>query len=120
MRLLVASVVCVLLALSFSGIVSRLEDNFTNCSEFFFKGEPPLVSGILEISEPQNNNFKVICQKYKDKKRYATLYDTEKKIPLFSAYKYTGTNEFTKPEIPWMIEMQVCFETSFVCMSLVL
>ncbi|KAI7798652.1 endonuclease domain-containing 1 protein-like [Triplophysa rosa] len=107
MHLFVASVVCVLLALSFPGIISRLEDKFTNCSEFFSKGEPPVISGILENSEPQNNDYRVVCQKYKNKTRYATLYDTKKKIPVFSAYKYTGTNELTRPEIPWMIELQL-------------
>lgn len=110
MRLLVACIVCVLLALSFPGIVSKLEDNFTKCGDFFFKGESPLIHGILENSEPRNNDYRVVCQKYRDKIRYATLYDTKKKIPVFSAYKYTGTKVFVKQESlqTRMIELEVC------------
>ncbi|KAA0709972.1 Endonuclease domain-containing 1 protein [Triplophysa tibetana] len=109
MGLLVACVVCVLLALSFPGIVSKLEDKLTKCGDFFFEEESPLIHGILENSEPQNNDYRVVCQKYKNKIRYATLYDTGKKIPLFSAYKYTGTKVFVKQESlqTWMIELEL-------------
>lgn len=61
MRLLVAGIVCVLLALSFQGIDSEVVKKFTSCSEFFFNAKPPVVSGILERSEPQTDGFRVIC-----------------------------------------------------------
>ncbi|KAI7789985.1 endonuclease domain-containing 1 protein-like [Triplophysa rosa] len=109
MRLLVASVVCVLLALSFPGIVSKLEDNITACGDFFFEDKSPVIPGILEDSVTQDNRYKIICQKYKNKIRFATIYDTTNRIPVFSAYKYTGTNNFTRPEIPriWRTESQL-------------
>ncbi|XP_057184518.1 endonuclease domain-containing 1 protein-like [Triplophysa rosa] len=109
MRLLVASVVCVLLALNFPGIVSKLEDNITECGDFFFQAQSPVLPGILENSVTQDNRYKIICQKYKNKIRFATLYDTTNRIPVFSAYKYTGTDESVRPEIPriWMTELQL-------------
>ncbi|XP_057193681.1 endonuclease domain-containing 1 protein-like [Triplophysa rosa] len=109
MRLLVAGIVCVLLALSFPGIDSRVVKKFTNCSELFFKEKPPVIPGILEKSEPQIAGFRVICQKYKNKIRFATLYNTTGKIPVFSAYKYTGTNHFKRLQTPnvWMTELQL-------------
>ncbi|XP_056596741.1 endonuclease domain-containing 1 protein-like [Triplophysa dalaica] len=109
MRLLVESVVCVLLPLSFPGIVSRLEKSFTACDDLFFQGKSPVIPGLLENSVTLDKRYKIICQTYKDKIRFATLYDTDNKIPVFSAYKYTGTNEFMKPEIPriWMTEDQL-------------
>ncbi|XP_065137787.1 endonuclease domain-containing 1 protein-like [Paramisgurnus dabryanus] len=107
MRLFVASGVFVLLALSVPGIVSKLEDNITQCGDFFFDEKPPVIPGILEDSVAQNNHYKIICQKYKNKIRFATLYDTTNKIPVFSAYKYTGTTEFRRPQMPWMIEPQL-------------
>lgn len=93
-----------LLAMSFPGIVSKLEDKFTKCADFFFKKKPPV---ILKDSEAQDNHYKIICQKYKNKIKFATLYDTANKIPVFSAYKYTGTRNFKRPQITWMIEPQL-------------
>ncbi|KAA0709967.1 Endonuclease domain-containing 1 protein [Triplophysa tibetana] len=98
MRLFVAIVVCVLLALSFPGIDSKL-DKFTQCKEFFFKGKPPVI--------PNSNNYKTICQTFKNQVRYATLYDTARRIPLFSAYKYTGYTKINVPQSPWMAEKQL-------------
>lgn len=111
MRLLAVSVVCVLLELSFPGINSKLEKNIITCGDFFFQEKSPVIPGILEDSISQDNRYKIICQNYKNKIRFATLYDTTNRIPIFSAYKYTGTKEFVKPEIPrtWMTELQVCF-----------
>ncbi|KAE8619466.1 hypothetical protein XENTR_v10009799 [Xenopus tropicalis] len=57
-----------------------LSDNFKECKSFFYKKELP--SGFQEITEEPD----YICQQYKNKIYFATLYDKEKRIPLYSAY----------------------------------
>ncbi|XP_056597826.1 endonuclease domain-containing 1 protein-like [Triplophysa dalaica] len=98
MRLFVASVVCVLLALNLPDIDSKL-DKFTECKEFFFKEKPPVI--------PNSNNYKTICQTFKNQIRFATLYDTARRSPLFSAYKYTGYTKINEPQSLWMAEKQL-------------
>ncbi|XP_051788708.1 endonuclease domain-containing 1 protein-like [Erpetoichthys calabaricus] len=50
------------------------------CTQFFHKGEEP--SGL----EP--NRSARICQTHEGKVHFATMYDREKRIPIYSAYKY--------------------------------
>ncbi|XP_065137761.1 endonuclease domain-containing 1 protein-like [Paramisgurnus dabryanus] len=107
MRLFLASIVFVLPALSFPGIVGKLEENITTCGDFFFDEKPPVIPGILMNSVALNDTYKIICQKYENEIRFATLYDTREKIPVFSAYKYIGANNFERPQIPWMIESEL-------------
>ncbi|CAM4639052.1 unnamed protein product [Leuciscus chuanchicus] len=89
-------------------------ESFKTCSQFFFKDKPPMIPGILENSVSMDQNrYRIICQKYiKDDKdlqiyRFATLYDTTNKIPIFSAYKYTG-HAGKRPKCPkWRTEPQL-------------
>ncbi|KAK2915737.1 hypothetical protein Q8A67_000111 [Cirrhinus molitorella] len=104
MCLLVTSV---LLVLGFPFVMTSVVDSFSTCNNFFFEEEPPEIEGVLENSVSQDNNrYKLICQKYESDYRFATLFDTIAKIPLFSAYKYTGHQE-NKPHIRWMMEPQL-------------
>ncbi|XP_061438644.1 endonuclease domain-containing 1 protein-like [Rhineura floridana] len=72
--------------------------DFKNCLEFFLDKMPPGQS----LTPP---NEAKICQFYQNAYRFATLYDREKRIPIYSAYKckpgkgnrYHG----------WMIEPQL-------------
>lgn len=106
MRLFVVSV---LLMLGLQFIMTEVVDNFSTCSNFFFEEQPPEIEGVLKDSTSQDNNrYKLICQKHEDDYRFATLYDTILRIPIFSAYKYTGHYN-GKPHIPWMMEPQVMF-----------
>ncbi|XP_039534397.1 endonuclease domain-containing 1 protein-like [Pimephales promelas] len=103
MRLFVVA----MLLFGFPFIMSKVVDSFRNCSEFFFHGQPPMISGILKDSVSlDNNHYKIICQKYKNEYRFATFYGTTEKIPVFSAYKYTGHYK-GRPHIPWMIEPEL-------------
>ncbi|XP_051729702.1 endonuclease domain-containing 1 protein-like [Ctenopharyngodon idella] len=100
-------VISVILALGFPFIMTEVVNSFSTCRQFFLDEQSPVIPGILNGSVSQDNNrYKLICQKYKNIYRFATLYDTKKKIPVFSAYKYTG--HYTgRPRPRWMIEPQL-------------
>lgn len=111
MRLCIVSVLAVLLALSCPFGMSEVLETFDKCSEFFLRGQPPVIPGIL-IPKSDHARYKKICQKYNSQdnnQRYmfATLYDTSSRIPVFSAYKYTGRGNFDRPGDLWKIEPQV-------------
>uniref|UniRef100_A0A8C2K6A4 Si:ch211-133n4.10 n=1 Tax=Cyprinus carpio TaxID=7962 RepID=A0A8C2K6A4_CYPCA len=94
----------VLLVLGFPFIMTEVVDSFSSCSAFFFKEKPPVIKDILvESVSRDNNRYKLICH------RYATLYDTKNKIPVFSAYKYTGKGNFETPKRKWKTDQQVMF-----------
>ncbi|XP_071234813.1 endonuclease domain-containing 1 protein-like isoform X2 [Salvelinus alpinus] len=79
-----------------------------HCKNFFLKGTTPNLPGILYDGIVKNQNrYKPICQKYKNIYRFATLYDTTKRIPVFSAYTFTGPPTDRRPKDPWMIEPQL-------------
>ncbi|XP_067284660.1 endonuclease domain-containing 1 protein-like [Pseudorasbora parva] len=104
MRLLV---IFALLVLGFPSIMAEVVDSFSKCSDFFIKNEPPEIEGVLKNSVSQDEDrYKLICQKYDEQYRFATLYDIREKIPVFSAYKFTGIYKKT-PHIQWMIEPQL-------------
>ncbi|XP_067249393.1 endonuclease domain-containing 1 protein-like [Chanodichthys erythropterus] len=100
-------VVSVLLVFGFPFIMTDVVDSFSTCSQFFFDGQPPVIPGILENSESKDNRYKLICQKHVNAYRFATLYDTTSKIPVFSAYKYTEKVKFDRPKSKWRIEQKL-------------
>ncbi|KAK7139495.1 hypothetical protein R3I93_016587 [Phoxinus phoxinus] len=105
MRLYVSSVVsALLLLLGFPFIMTKVVKSFSECSQFFFNGQPPVIPGVLESSV--SKDYVLICQKYMKEYRFATLYDTANKIPIFSAYKFTGIKT-GRPDVPWKIERQL-------------
>lgn len=78
------------------------------CKQFLLEETPPQVPGVLESGKILNQNqYKPICQTYKNKRRFLTLYDIKNKIPVFSAYKYIGDMEIKRPRSHWQIEPQV-------------
>ncbi|XP_056597792.1 endonuclease domain-containing 1 protein-like isoform X2 [Triplophysa dalaica] len=91
--------------LAFPAINSEVVD-FSKCSEFFFNGQSPVIPGILVNSNSQNNNYQTICQKYDGRYRFATLYDTTHRIPVFSAYKVTADVRNSETTV-WMEEPQL-------------
>ncbi|XP_056088733.1 endonuclease domain-containing 1 protein-like [Rhinichthys klamathensis goyatoka] len=105
MRLFTVSV-SALLVLLFSCTTSKVVDKFSKC-DYFFKRTSPVIPGILNNSVAQDG-YKIICQQYNKRTRFATLYDINKRIPVFSAYKYTRRQEFENlRKTQWMIESQL-------------
>nr|XP_015208852.1 PREDICTED: endonuclease domain-containing 1 protein-like [Lepisosteus oculatus] len=77
----------------------------TPCSQFFFKGQEARVG--------MPNQAARICQRYNNRYHFATLYDRQKRIPVYSAYLYRPKAGVCKrPD--WFIEPQVriCFATT--------
>lgn len=125
MRLFIVSILAVLLAFSCPFVTSEVLKTFDKCREFFFRGQPPVIPGILN-PRSENDRYKTICQKYTSKEKdsenvgsgymFATLYDTTNRIPVFSAYKYTGRGDFRRPKSSWMVEPQVMISIAcFLC-----
>ncbi|KAL6481268.1 hypothetical protein MHYP_G00093480 [Metynnis hypsauchen] len=93
----------VLLLLALSGCSSEVVDDFTQMCPQFFANPNGIVSPPTVF---KGNNYKQICQIQEKTPEYATLYDTEKKIPVYSAYKFKGVvgcKRLTK----WYIEPQL-------------
>uniref|UniRef100_A0A3Q3ITL3 Uncharacterized protein n=1 Tax=Monopterus albus TaxID=43700 RepID=A0A3Q3ITL3_MONAL len=97
MRCLLSLATLLLLLLSITPTGAEVVQSISNCDQFFLGQTPPEIPGIL---------VDVICQTYENEKRFVTLYDTENKIPVFSAYKYEG-DDGRRPNTTWMIEPQV-------------
>ncbi|XP_019399306.1 PREDICTED: endonuclease domain-containing 1 protein-like [Crocodylus porosus] len=68
------------------------------CPQFFFGGTPP-----GDALEP--DSAARICQRYKNQYRYATLYDRNRRIPIYSAYLYQP-GDGKRPNT-WMVEPQL-------------
>ncbi|XP_039357150.1 endonuclease domain-containing 1 protein [Mauremys reevesii] len=78
-------------------VVGVDEAGFAECNEFFYGETPP--EGFTE-------SFHVkICQQYNKEPRFATLYSTEDKTPLYSAFKYTKAAQMG--EESWLVEPQI-------------
>ncbi|CAB1345635.1 unnamed protein product [Coregonus sp. 'balchen'] len=97
-----------LLPPSLSHVVGKFSD-VPECSDFFLDRTTPNLPDILVGGTVKDQNrYKPICQKYKNSYRFATLYDTINKIPVFSAYTFTGPPTGKRPDHqPWMIEPQL-------------
>ncbi|XP_066490669.1 endonuclease domain-containing 1 protein-like [Tiliqua scincoides] len=78
-----------------SEVVTSFEDT---CPQFFFRGTPP-----GDSLEP--TNLARICQRYKNQYRFATLYDKDNRIPVYSAYIYNPGR--AKRPNKWMVEPQL-------------
>ncbi|XP_051984338.1 endonuclease domain-containing 1 protein-like [Xyrauchen texanus] len=91
--------------LAIGKVVESFKDS---CPDFFINDPsdqnvhyPPTV-----LYDSQNpNRYKQICQQWNNEYRYATLYDTKGRIPVYSAYYYVGYHKVDKAE--WKIEPQL-------------
>ncbi|XP_074555066.1 endonuclease domain-containing 1 protein-like isoform X1 [Halichoeres trimaculatus] len=58
-------------------------------------------------AEIKGTSLKRICQKYADKLRYATLYDSSHHLPIYSAYIFMKSDGKKRMDTPWMYEPQL-------------
>ncbi|XP_013150101.2 endonuclease domain-containing 1 protein-like [Falco biarmicus] len=93
--LLLLQVLASCLWLGCSEVVTSFE---SSCPQFFFRATPP-----NEALEPESPAW--ICQLYKNQYYYATLYDRNRRIPVYSAYLYQpGPGKRPKT---WLVEPQL-------------
>ena len=95
----------VLLLVAMDPTATEVVDKVSDCDEFFLDKNPPYIKDVLEGGNIQDQNrYKAICQRHGATKKFMTLYDTKKKIPVFSACKYTGHVPSERWALePWVI-----------------
>ncbi|XP_016117270.1 endonuclease domain-containing 1 protein-like [Sinocyclocheilus grahami] len=82
-----------------SGGSAKVVQNFeSGCGKFFANGKSPTI-----LPGPQ---YRQICQTLNNDVYYATFYDTDNKIPVYSAYKFEGLKSCTRLD-KWYIEPQL-------------
>ncbi|NXK43612.1 ENDD1 protein, partial [Piprites chloris] len=80
---------------------SEVVPSFDSCPQFFYQNTPP-----DDALLPENPAW--ICQTLNDQPFFATLYDKDKRIPVYSAYIYEPANCTTKHS--WTVEPQLIRE----------
>ncbi|XP_041098146.1 endonuclease domain-containing 1 protein-like [Polyodon spathula] len=87
------------LLVSLTALASDAEvvSSLTTCKSSFYKGQIP--------KNIATNNHVRICQLLNNKYHYATLFDKEKRVPVYSAYVFKSGNTSERP--PWYYEPQV-------------
>ncbi|XP_041635970.1 endonuclease domain-containing 1 protein-like [Cheilinus undulatus] len=80
-------------------VSASVSNSFRDCSHFFYVQTPP--------AEIKGTSLKRICQKYADEVRYATLYDSSRRLPLYSAYIFKKSDGKKRMNTPWMYEPQL-------------
>ncbi|XP_064277752.1 endonuclease domain-containing 1 protein-like [Passer domesticus] len=83
---------------------SEVVNSFASCPQFFYAGTTP-----NDALNPKNPAW--ICQRFRNSYHYATLYDRDRRIPVYSAYKYEP-GDAKKPPEWWMVEPQLIDKNS--------
>ncbi|KAF3698079.1 Endonuclease domain-containing 1 protein [Channa argus] len=101
------------LLLSISPTETEVVQSMSDCEGFLLNENPPQIPDILiNGTIMDQNRYKTICQTYENTRRFVTLYDTNNKIPVFSAYKYRGERRLDEDKrrpknVSWKIEPQL-------------
>ncbi|XP_063009735.1 endonuclease domain-containing 1 protein-like [Melospiza melodia melodia] len=78
---------------------SEVVNSFATCAGFFYARIPP--NDALNPKNPAR-----ICQRFNNSYHYATLYDRDRRIPVYSAYKYEPGSD-KRPPGYWLVEPQL-------------
>ncbi|XP_017572258.1 endonuclease domain-containing 1 protein-like [Pygocentrus nattereri] len=79
----------------------RLVDNFINnngCPDFFLSTSNGRVTPTILQNQ---NRYRQICQRYMGRDRFATLYDTQNRIPVYSAYLHVPPARLSRMNEWW-------------------
>ncbi|XP_030595961.1 endonuclease domain-containing 1 protein-like [Archocentrus centrarchus] len=88
------------LLLPCSLVTAEIGNDFSKCSHFFYNNIPP--QGVNAAG------YQPICQRYKNQYHFASLYDRQRRVPLFSAYILSPADG-KRPKPIWMYEPQLSF-----------
>ncbi|KAL0970661.1 hypothetical protein UPYG_G00245270 [Umbra pygmaea] len=110
LKLLSALLLLSLLPTGLFQVVNKFSD-VPQC-EGFFLDLTPNIPDIFVAGDVQNTRYKPICQFFETMEKkilvrtytFATLYDTDNKIPVFSAYTFTGTVTEGPTSTTWVTE----------------
>ncbi|XP_053087642.1 endonuclease domain-containing 1 protein [Pangasianodon hypophthalmus] len=76
-----------------------------HCHDFFIPNPENRNDSIIPTIFP-GDQYKKICQRWKNEYRFATVYDTKRRIPVYSAYTFLQKGK-TKRHKKWKIEPQL-------------
>ncbi|KAK3556746.1 hypothetical protein QTP70_016673, partial [Hemibagrus guttatus] len=97
----------VLLLSSFSSLtLTEVVNSFKQSCPTFFIRNPEKPSDIIIPTIFSGCQYKKICQRWKNKYRFATVYDTVRRIPVYSAYTLLQAGK-TERRDEWKIEPQL-------------
>ena len=80
-------------------LVREQEAGFGECDRFFYAGTPP--AGLAAAAHVK------ICQRSEGAERFATLYSTRDRIPVYSAFRAARPAPLGAAEQRWLVEPQV-------------
>ncbi|KAK3557636.1 hypothetical protein QTP70_032301 [Hemibagrus guttatus] len=97
----------VLLLSSFSSLtLTEVINSFKQSCPNFFIRNPKKPSDIIIPTIFSGHQYKTICQRWKNKYRFATVYDTVRRIPVYSAYTLLQAGKTERCD-EWKIEPQL-------------
>ncbi|KAK2857392.1 hypothetical protein Q7C36_005311 [Tachysurus vachellii] len=97
----------VLLLSSFSSpTLTEVVTSFQNTCPNFFIRNPKKTNDIIVPTLFTGHQYKTICQRWENKYRFATEYDTVRRIPIFSAYTLLKAGTTIRSDV-WKIEPQL-------------
>ena len=95
-----------LLLASLVGLALGEVGDFSPCLRFFHRDVPP--TGL-----PASRHLTPVCQRFRNQYRFASLYDRQRRTPLYSAYLLTPAAG-KRPKNHWKYEPQVRAECVFM------
>ncbi|XP_036431129.1 endonuclease domain-containing 1 protein-like [Colossoma macropomum] len=78
----------------------------SKCPQFFIGHLPSAKHEVTTPTVLKGKKYKQICQRWEGQYRYATLYDTKSRIPVYSAYTFY-LKDHVKRNNDWKVEPQL-------------
>ncbi|XP_034170456.2 uncharacterized protein LOC113523687 [Pangasianodon hypophthalmus] len=92
-------------SLTLTEVVNSLSSFKEHCPSFFIRNPENQNDIIIPTIFPEDQ-YRMICQRWKNKYRFATVYDTKRRIPVYSAYTFLQKGKTTRSKV-WKIEPQL-------------